>query len=39
MANFISRHEVLRKVVRLGFLDPIVKILNWSHDLWSARRL
>jgi hypothetical protein len=39
MANFISRHEVLRKVVRLGFVDTIVKILNWSHDLWSTRRL
>jgi hypothetical protein len=39
IANFISRHEVLRTAVRVGFVDPIVKILNWSHDLWSARRL
>jgi hypothetical protein len=37
IANFISQHEVLRTVVRVGFVDPIVKILNWSHDLWSAR--
>ena len=37
IANFISRHEVLRTVVRLCFLDPIVAILNWSHGLWSAR--
>ncbi|MGA8848407.1 MAG: right-handed parallel beta-helix repeat-containing protein [Dehalococcoidia bacterium] len=36
IANFISQHEVLRTVVRVGFVDPIVKILNWSHDLWSA---
>jgi nitrous oxidase accessory protein NosD len=39
IANFISRHEVLRTVVRVGFVDPIVAILNWSHDLWSARNL
>jgi parallel beta-helix repeat protein len=37
IANFISQHEVLRTVVRVGFVDPIVKILNWSHALWSAR--
>ena len=37
IANFISQHEVLRTVVRVGFVDPIVKILNWSYDLWSAR--
>jgi hypothetical protein len=36
-ANFISQHEVLRKAVRVGFVEPIVKILNWSHHLWSAR--
>jgi len=36
IADFISQHEVLRTVVRLGFVDPIVKILNWSHDLWSG---
>jgi len=37
IADFISRHEVLRTAVRVGFVDPIVNILNWSHDLWSAR--
>jgi parallel beta-helix repeat protein len=36
IADFISHHEVLRTVVRVGFVDPIVKILNWSHALWSA---
>ena len=36
IANFISQHEVLRTMVRVGFVDPIVKILTWSHDLWSA---
>lgn len=37
IADLISQHEVLRTAVRAGFVDPIVKILNWSHDLWSAR--
>ena len=37
IANFISQHEVLRTAVRVGFVDPIVTILNWSHALWSAR--
>ena len=36
IANFISQHEVLRTAVRVGFVDPIVKILNWSHHLWST---
>jgi hypothetical protein len=37
IANFIYQHEVLRTLVRVGFVDPIVKILNWTHGLWSAR--
>jgi len=37
IANFISQHEVLRTAVRMGFVDPIVAILNWSHDLWSEK--
>jgi hypothetical protein len=37
VANFISQHEVLRKMVRVGFVDPIVKILTWAHNLWSVR--
>jgi parallel beta-helix repeat protein len=36
IADFISRHEVLRTAVRVGFIDPIVKILTWTHDLWSG---
>jgi len=37
IVGFISQHEVLRPAVRVGFLDPIVAILNWTHDLWSVR--
>jgi hypothetical protein len=37
VASFISEHEVVRTVVRVGFVAPIVKMLTWSHDLWSAR--
>jgi nitrous oxidase accessory protein NosD len=36
IADFISQHEVFRTVVRVGFVAPIVEILNRSHDLWSA---
>ena len=35
IARLISQHEALRTIVRVGFVDPIVKILTWSHDLWS----
>ncbi len=37
IASFISRHEVLRTAVRVGFVDPIVRILNRTHHLWSDR--
>ena len=36
IADFISQHEALRTAVRIGFVDPIVKILTWTHDLWSG---
>jgi len=36
IADFISQHEVIRTAVRVGFVDPIVKILDWTHDLWST---
>jgi hypothetical protein len=35
IAELISQHDFLRTAVRVGFLDPIVAILNWSHALWS----
>ncbi len=35
IAEFISQNEALRMAVRVGFVDPIVAILNWSHGLWS----
>ena len=34
MADFISRHEVLTTVLRVGFVDPVVAVLTWSQDLW-----
>jgi hypothetical protein len=37
IADLISQNELLRTAVRVGFVDPIVSILNWSHDLWSGR--
>ena len=35
IAQVISQHDFLRTVVRVGFIDPIVAILDWSHALWS----
>jgi len=36
VANFISQHESLRAAVRVAFVEPIVRILKWTHDLWST---
>jgi hypothetical protein len=35
IAEVVSQREFLRTAVRMGFTDPIVAILNWSHALWS----
>jgi hypothetical protein len=35
IAGFISEHDILRTVVREGFVDPVVDILDSSHNLWS----
>ena len=35
IAGVIWQHDFLRTAVRVGFIDPIVAILNWSHALWS----
>jgi hypothetical protein len=35
IAGVISQHDFLRTAVRVGFIDPVVAILNWSHALWS----
>jgi hypothetical protein len=37
IAEVISQHEFLRTAVKVGFVDPVVAILNWSHALWSER--
>jgi len=37
VAGFISQNEVLRTAVRVCFIDPIVRILTWTHDLWLPR--
>jgi len=35
IAEVISQYDFLRTAVRVGFIDPVVAILNWSHALWS----
>jgi hypothetical protein len=34
IAEVIRQHEFLRTAVRVGFIGPIVAILNWGHALW-----
>jgi hypothetical protein len=34
IASVISQHDSLRTAVRVGFIDPLVAILDWSHALW-----
>jgi len=36
VADFIAENDFLRAVVREVLIDPIVNILQWSHDLWRA---
>jgi len=38
IAKFIFQHKVLTRLLRLGFLDPVVRILNWTQGLWASRR-
>ena len=37
IAEVISRDGFLRTAVKVGLVDPIVAILNWSYALWSER--
>jgi hypothetical protein len=34
IAEVVWQHGFLRTAVRVGFIDPIVAILSWSHALW-----
>ncbi len=36
IAGFISGHDFLRTTVRVGVVDPIVALVNWTHGLWSG---
>lgn len=38
VADFISRHDFLRAVVREMMIDPIVKILEHSQGLWRVQQ-
>jgi hypothetical protein len=37
IAEVISQHDFLRTAVKVGLVDPIVAILNWSYASWSER--
>jgi len=36
-AGFISRHDGLRTLVRVGLVDPIVRMLDRTRDSWAER--
>jgi hypothetical protein len=36
VAGFIFRYEILRATVRVGVIDRIVAVLNWSRAWWSV---
>jgi len=36
VADLISRHNILRATVRVGVIDRIVAVLNWSQAWWSV---
>jgi len=36
IADFIAENEFLRAVVREGFINPIVELLQWSQGLWRG---
>jgi hypothetical protein len=35
IAEVIWQHGFPRTAVRVGFVDPITAILDWSHSLWT----
>lgn len=36
VADFIAKNDFLRAVVREVLVDPVVKLLQWSQELWRA---
>ena len=37
IADFITEHEMLRTVVREGLVEPIVKIVEFTENLWTKK--
>ena len=37
VANFITKHDFVRAVVREALIDPVVKLLQWSQDRWRTQ--
>lgn len=35
IAEVIARNDFLRTALRLGFIDPVVAVLDWSHRFWT----
>ncbi len=37
VARFISEHEILRVIVRAGFVDPVVRIVELTENFWAEQ--
>ena len=36
IAGFISKNEVLRTIVRVGFVDPLVALVRFGQSIWNG---
>jgi hypothetical protein len=36
VADFIAKSDFLRAIVREALIDPVVKVLQWSQNLWRG---
>ncbi len=36
IATFVSRSEVLRTIVRVGFVDPLVALVRFGQSIWNG---
>jgi subtilase family serine protease len=37
LAEFIAEHDTLRTIVRVGIIEPMVRTLEFSEDIWKKK--
>lgn len=37
LAEFIAEHDILRTIVRVGIIEPMVRTLEFSEDIWKKK--